>query len=77
MTYFRGEIISSENITRGLWIINPLSTSEDDAVVFMDDNNFFNALNDKFNVSRFGASKVRYGVTVESLSQKWLISLDT
>ena len=56
--------------------INYLSNSEDDAVAFTDDYNFFNVINDKVNVARVGASKERHSVTLESLSQKWLISLE-
>ena len=74
MTEFRGVVIRSETIKRGRRIINSLSTSEDNAVDFTDDENLYNELNDKVNVSRVGYSKGRHGVTSESLSQKWLIS---
>ena len=74
MINFRGEFIISETITRGQRIIHFLSTGEDDAVDFMDDKKFFNALNDKVNVARVGVSKGIHGFTLESLSQKWLIS---
>ena len=63
MTNFRVEVISSETIARGRRIINSLSTGEDNAVDFTDDNNFFNALNAKVNIARVGASKGRHGVT--------------
>ena len=66
--------MSTETIARVQRIINSLSSSEEDAVDFTDDGNLFNALNDKFNVARVGASKRRHSVTSESLSQKWLIS---
>ena len=74
MINFRGEFIISETITRGQRIIHFLSTGEDDAVDFMDDKKFFNALNDKVNLARVGVSKGIHGFTLESLSQKWLIS---
>ena len=57
MSDFRGEFISSETIARGRRIVNSLSTGEDDAVDFRDDENFFNALNSKVNVDMVGASK--------------------
>ena len=63
MNNFRGEVISSETIARGRRIINSLSTGEDNALDFTDDNNFFNALNAKVNIARVGASKGRHGVT--------------
>ena len=68
MTNFRGEVISSETIARGRRIINSLSTGEDNALDFTDDNNFFNALNAKVNIARVGASKERHGVTLDSFS---------
>ena len=74
MNDFRVEVNSSETIARGQQIINSLSTSEDDAVNFTDDENFYNALNTKINVARVGASKGIHGVTLDSLSQKWLVS---
>ena len=40
MTDFRGGVISSETIAGGRQIINSLSTSEDHAVDFTDDDNF-------------------------------------
>ena len=73
MTDFRGEVIRSESIARGRRIINYLSTSEDHAVDFTDEDNFYKALNAKVNVDKVGASKGRHGVTLDSLSQKWLI----
>ena len=74
MTGFRGQFISSETIARGQWITNYLSTGEYDRVDFTDGDNFFNALTAKVNVARVEASKGRNGVTLEYLSQKWLIS---
>ena len=62
MTYFRGQVISSETIARGQKIINFLSTGEDDAVDFTDYENLFNVVNAKVNVERVGASKGRHGV---------------
>ena len=67
MTDFRGEVISSGNIARGQRIINSVSTGEYDEVYFTDDNHFFNALNDKVNVDRVGASKGIHGVISEFL----------
>ena len=52
---FRGEVISSETIAKGRRIMNYLSTSEDDAVDFTDDENLYNALNATVNVYRVGA----------------------
>ena len=77
MTDLRGLFISSENITRGQRIINYISICEDDVVDFTDDENFFNALNDKVNVDRVESSKRRHGVTSKSLSQKLLIFPDS
>ena len=77
MNDFRGEVISSDITARGRQIINLHSTSEDDVVYFMDDDNLYNALNAKVNVARVGASKGINGVTLESLSQKWLVSTET
>ena len=74
MTDFRGEVINNETIARGRLIINSLSTSKDHAVDFTDDGDFYKALNAKVNVSKVGTYKGRHGVTLESLSQKWLIS---
>ena len=37
MTNLIREVIISETITRGRWIINPVSTNEDDAMDFTDD----------------------------------------
>ena len=74
MTDFVGEIISSDIIARGQRIINSVSTSGNYAVDFMDDENFYKALNDKVNVDRVGALKGRHGVTSYSLYKKWLIS---
>ena len=73
MTDFRREVISSGTIARVQRIINSLSTGEDDAVDFTDDKNFFNALNTKFNVAKFGAPKGRHDDTSDPLYQKWLI----
>ena len=70
MDDFRGEVIRSENAARRQRIINSLSKSEEDAIYFTDDDNFFNALNAKVNAARVGGSKGRHGVTSESLSQK-------
>ena len=75
MTGSMGEFISSDTNTRGRMIINYLSTGEELVVDFTDEEIFFNALKSKVNVARVGASKGRHGVTSESLSQKWLISL--
>ena len=44
MTEFRVEVISNETITRGQRIINSLSTSEDHAEDFIDDDNFIRRL---------------------------------
>ena len=74
MTDFRGEVISSDSALRRWRITNYLSTSEFHALDFTDDENFYKALNAKFNVDKVGASKGRHGVTSESLSQKWSIS---
>ena len=74
MTDFRGEVISNETIARGQRIIIYLSTGEEDAVDFTDDDILFNAFNAKFNVDMVRTSKGRHGVTSNSLSQKWLIS---
>ena len=63
MNDFRGEVISNETITRVRQIINSISTSEDHAMDFIDDNNFYKALNAKVNVAKVEASKGRYGVT--------------
>ena len=41
---------------------------------FTDGENFYKALTAKVNVAKVGASKGRHGVTLEYLSQKWLIS---
>ena len=76
MTDFRGEFISNETTTRGRRIINYLSTSEDHAVDFTDDNNVYKVINCNFNVAKVGVSKGRYRVTLEYLSQKWLVSLE-
>ena len=76
MTDFRGRVIDNETIIRGQRIINPLSTNKDHAVDFTEENNFYKALNAKVNVAKVRASKGRHGVTLESLSQKWLISLE-
>ena len=51
-----------------------LPLGEEDAVYFTDDEIFFDALNTKFNMARVGVSKVKQGVSSESLSHKWLIS---
>ena len=55
MPDFRGEVISSETIAKGRRIMNYLSTSEDDAADFTDDENLYNALNATVNVYRVGA----------------------
>ena len=73
MTELRGEVITSETITRGRKITNYLYTSEDYAVDFTDDENVYKALNAKVNVAKVGASKGRHEVTSESLSHKWLV----
>ena len=74
MIDFRGEVISIETIARVRRIIKDRSIGEEYAIDFTDDENFSNALNAKVNVAMVGASKVRHGVTSESLSHKWLIS---
>ena len=73
MTGFRGEVIRNETITRGLRVINLLSTGEEDAVDFTDDENFLYVINAKVNMARIGVSKGKHGVTSESLSHKRLI----
>ena len=70
MTNFRGEVISSETIERGIRTINSLSTGEDDVVYFTYEETLFNAINDKVKVSRFFASKGRHSATLDSLFQK-------
>ena len=77
MTDLRGDVIVSETIARGQRIINPLSTRKYHVVDFTDDDNFYKALNYKVNVAKVGASEVKHGVTLGSLSQKWLISPET
>ena len=42
-------------------------------VDFTNDENFFNALNAKVIVARVVALKGRYGITSDSLYQKWFI----
>ena len=76
MTEFRGGVTIIQSIARGRRIINNLSTIEDDAMHFTDDEHFYKALNAKVNVAKVVASKGRYGVTLDSLSQKWLILLE-
>ena len=71
---FRGEVISSETIKRERWIINTLSTVEEDSVDFIDEDNLFNAINTKVNMDSVEASKGRHVVTLESLYKIWLIS---
>ena len=77
MNDFRWEVINSETIARGNRIINSLSASEDHAVDFTDDDNFYKELNAKVNVAKVGAYKCRHGFTLESLPQKWFISPET
>ena len=76
MTDFGVEVNSSGTIARVRWIINSLSTGEEDAVDFRDNDNLFNAFNTKVNVARVVASKGRYDVTLTSLYQKCLISAE-
>ena len=76
MTDFRGEVINNETITRGRRIINSLSTSKYHAVDFTDDKYLYTALNTKVNVAKFGGYNGKHGVNLESLSQKWIISLE-
>ena len=76
MTDFRGEVINNETITRGRRIINSLSTSKYHAVDFTDDKYLYTALNTKVNVAKFGGYNGKHGVTLESLSQKWIISFE-
>ena len=73
MTGFSGEVINNATIMRGRRIIKTLSTREDHVVDFTDDDNFYKALNSNVNVAKVGESKGRHLVTLESLSQKWLI----
>ena len=56
MTDFRGKVISNDTITRGQRIINSLSTSQDHAVDFTDDERNYKALKTKVNVAKVGAS---------------------
>ena len=42
----------------------------------MDDQNLFDAINDKVNVDRVGVSKGKHGDTSESFPQKMLISTE-
>ena len=74
MTDFRGQVIIHETISRGQRIINSLSSSDEDAVYFTNDNNFFSALIDKVNVARLGLPKLKHGITSQPLSHKLLIS---
>ena len=76
MTDFKGEVISSDTISKGHGIINDLSNGEDDAVNFTDDANFFHVINAKVNVARVGASKGRHDVTSNSLPHNWLITME-
>ena len=76
MTDFRGDVIISKITKRGRRIINYLSTSEDHAVDFTDDNYFHKALNAEVNVVKVGEYKGRHGVTSESLSHKLLVYLE-
>ena len=71
MTELRGEVITSETITRGRKITNYLYTSEDYAVDFTDNENVYKALNAKVNVTKVGASKGRHEVTSEFLSHNF------
>ena len=54
MTYFRGQVISHENISRGRRKINHISTSDEYAVDLMDENNLYDAISAKVNVARVG-----------------------
>ena len=74
MTYFRGEVIINETITRGKRMINYFSTREYHAEDSTDDDNFYKSLNAKVDMAKVGVSKGRHGVTLDYLSQKWLIS---
>ena len=76
MTDFSVEVISSDTIARARLILNSLSISEEDVIDFTDDNNIFNAINAKVNMAMVEAPKGRHDITSESLSQKWLISLE-
>ena len=76
MTDLRGDVIVSETIARGQRIINPLSTRKYHVVDFTDDKMFYKALIDKVNMAKVEASNGRYGFILDSLSQKWLISLE-
>ena len=64
MTDFRRSVINNETITRGRRIINYFSTSEDHAVDFTNEDNFYKALTAKVNVAKVGVSKGRHGVTL-------------
>ena len=46
-------------------IINDLSTSDENAVNLMDDNNLYDAPSAKVNVSRVGVSKENHDITFE------------
>ena len=74
MTYFRGEVISNKIFSSGQRIINSLSTGEEYAVYFTDDENLSDVLNAKVNAVRVVVSKGKHGVNSNYLSQKWLIS---
>ena len=65
MDFSRGEVVGNENIARGQRITNSLSTGEEYAVDFTDDETLFDTLNDKVNVARVGVSKVNHGVASE------------
>ena len=70
MTDFSGEVIISKTTARGRRIINFLSTIEDYAVDFTNDENFHKGLNDKVNVANIGESKVSHGVNLGYLCHK-------
>ena len=68
--------VSNETNKRGESIFNYFSNGEEGAVYFTDDANFFDALNAKFNASIIRVLKEKHGVTYESLSQKWSVSIE-
>ena len=77
MTDFRGQVINYETVARGRRIINSISTScKFHDVDFTDCDNFFDALNDKFNVARVEVSKGKHGFNHEKLSKNRMLSPD-
>ena len=74
MTDLRGKVINNETIIRGRRIINTLSFIEDHAVDFIDNDDFYKALNAKVNVDKVEASKGRHGFISDYLYRKLLNS---